>query len=212
MKKIIPIIIGAVIVAGIIAVLLGQSAISPTPTKQESISDTKYVEANSLLKEKLGEKQIRMSSPIKIGTPEGIKKYCTFFASSKKQNLVQYCTSTELKNQNGTFLGNIHMVGAKDSPGAVLTLIQTDKSMSNLDTAKTIFTIVSDTMICDCWSEKKPGGLDSMNSWVDGLKQFHQSDTKPHSKSNLLQFEDKAIQLELTTNDDGYLWQFIIYN
>ncbi|NDB33485.1 MAG: hypothetical protein EB160_08695, partial [Nitrososphaeria archaeon] len=78
MKKIIPIIIGAVTVAGIIAVLLGQSAISPTPTKQESVSDTKYVEANSLLKEKLAEKQIQMSSPIKIGTPEGIKKYCTF--------------------------------------------------------------------------------------------------------------------------------------
>lgn len=212
MKKIIPIIIGAVIVAGIIAVLLGQSAILPTPTKQESISDTKYVEANSLLKEKLTEKQIQMSSPIKIGTPEGIKKYCTFFSSSEKQKLVQYCTSTELKNQNGTFLGNIHMVGDKDSPGAILTLIQTDKSMSNLNVVKTIFTTVSDTMICDCWSAKKPGGLGSMDSWVDGLKQFHQSDIKPHSKSNLLQFEDKAVQLELTTNDDGYLWQFIIYN
>ena len=212
MKKIIPIVIGAVIVAGIIVALLGQSAVLPTPTKQESISDTKYVEANLLLKEKLAEKQIQMSSPIKVGTSEGIKKYCTFFSSPEKQKLIQYCTSTELKNQNGTFLGNVHMVGDKDSPGAILTLIQTDKSMSNLDTVKTIFTIVSDTMICDCWSEKKPGGLDSMNSWVDGLKQFHQSDTKPHSKSNLLQFEDKAVQLELTTNDDGYLWQFIIYN
>ncbi|MFM8659133.1 MAG: hypothetical protein ACKOCQ_04270 [Candidatus Nitrosotenuis sp.] len=213
MKKIIPIIVGVAVVAGIIAVLLGQSTLSSAPAKQEpSVSDAKYVEANSLLKEKLAEKQIQMSSPIKVGTPEGISKYCTFFSSSEKQKLVQYCTSTELKNRNGTFLGNIHMVGAKDSPGAILTLIQTDKSMSTIDTAKTVFATVSDTMICDCWSEKKPGGLDSMDSWIDGLKQFHQSDTKPHSKSNLLQFEDKAMQLELTTNEDGYLWQLIIYN
>lgn len=212
MNKIILIAIGIAVALGIVLYVQFLPALKSSQPDQSSISDTKYVEANSLLKEKLATRQIEMSSPIKIGSQDGIKKYCSFFTSDEKQKLIQYCTSTEIKNQNGTFLGNVHMVGTKDEPQVILTLIQTDKSMSQLNSVKTIFETVSEQLVCDCWSEHKPGGLNSIDSWVDGLRQFHQSDTKSHSKSNMLQLNGKAMQLELTTNDDGYLWQFFIYN
>jgi hypothetical protein len=93
-----------------------------------------------------------------------------------------------------------------------MALIQTDKDASQLDSAKNVFETVTESLICNCWSEQKPGGLNSIDSWVDGLWQFHQTDTKPHSKSNTLKLDGKSLQLELTTNNDGYLWKFLIYN
>jgi hypothetical protein len=90
-------------------------------------------------------------------------------------------------------------------------LIQTN-SASDLDEVKTVFATVSDVVVCDCWAEKKPGALDDIGQWVDGLYQFYTSDTKPHSKSNVLPLEGKSLQLELSTNEQGYLWQFFIYS
>jgi len=208
MKKIIPIVAAGTVIV-IIAVVLSLQTIPETKVVPPQ---SLYVTANSILKQKLAEHQIQMSSPIKLSSQADIKKYCSFFTSEEKQQLVQYCTSTELKNANNEFLGNIHMVGSTSEPKIILSLIQTDNSTTNLDSIKTIFGIMSDSLVCDCWAQQKPGGLDDIGQWVDGLYQFHQSATKSHSKSNLLQLEGKSLQLELTTNKDGYLWQFFIYS
>jgi len=184
---------------------------TPAPEPMLEKIESKYVTANSLLKQKLAENQIQMSSPIKLSDPKDVEKYCSFFTSEEKQQLVQYCTSTELKDQNGVFLGNIHMVGTKDEPKIALALIQTDDSASNLDSVKSVFAILSDTLVCDCWAQQKPGGLDNIGQWVDGLYQFHQGDIKPHSKSNPIFLDGKSLQLEITTKEEGYLWQFFIY-
>lgn len=210
MKKIMPIVIGIVVAIGLI-LILGQYQ-ETSIAKSEAPTDSQYINANSLLIQALAERQIQMSSPIKISSPENIEKYCSLFASEEKQQLIKYCTSTEVKNQNGEFLGNIHMVGTLDTPQVVMALIQTDKDASQLDSAKNVFETVTESLICNCWSEQKPGGLNSIDSWVDGLWQFHQTDTKPHSKSNTLKLDGKSLQLELTTNNDGYLWKFLIYN
>jgi hypothetical protein len=212
MNKIIPAIVSVSVVIGLGLVLQSQFTDVYTPTqKSETSIDSEYVAANLLLKQKLEENQFHMSSPIKMSNQEGIDKYCSVFASEEKQKLIQYCTSTEITDKNDEFLGNIYVVGTPNSPQVILTLIQADKSMSQLGSVKTIFETESKTMICDCWSEQKPGGLDNMDSWIDGLWQFHQSDTKPHSKSNTLLLYGKSMQLELTTNEAGYLWQFIMY-
>jgi hypothetical protein len=208
MKKTTPIISAGVLIVIIgIVILLQTSSPQPVIEKTESL----YITANSLLKEKLAENQIKMSSPIKLSDPNDIRKYCSFFTSDEKQQLIQYCTSTELKDANDAFLGNIHMVGSADEPKITMALIQTDYP-SDLDSVKIIFGIVTDNLVCDCWAQQKPGGLDNMGQWVDGLYQFHQSDAKPHSKSNPIQLGDKSLQLELTTNEGGYLWQFFIYS
>lgn len=211
MKKLVPIIVVAVI-AGIIGILIFLQAPSEFPEiEQNNETPSLYMSSNLSLKEKLAEHKIQMSSPIKLSNQEDIKKYCSFFTSEEKQQVVQYCTSTELKDADGVFLGNIHMVGTAEEPQIVLALIQT-KSDSNLDPVKTVFATVSDVLVCDCWDEQKPGGLADMGQWVDGLYQFHTSDTRPHSKSNLLPLEGRSLQLEMSTNEQGYLWQFFIYS
>ena len=142
MKKIIPIAAGAAVAAIILGLVIFMN--TNVEPKAETSTASKYIEANSLLKESLGKNQIKMSSPIKLAKPDTISKYCTLFSSPEKQKLVQYCTSTELKDANGAFLGNIHMVGTSQDPKVIMTLIQTDSKMSQFDSVKTAFRTVSE--------------------------------------------------------------------
>ena len=210
MKKIITISAGAAVAAIILGLVIFMNTSNVEP-KAETSTSSKYVEANSLLKERLAQNQIKMSSPIKLEKPETISKYCSLFSSPEKQKLVQYCTSTELKDANGAFLGNIHMVGTSQDPKVIMTLIQTDNEISKFDSVKTAFRTVSDTLVCDCWSQKKPGNQITIDNWIEGLRDFQQNSTQTHSKSSVLSLEGKSLQLELTRNNDGYLWQFFIY-
>lgn len=183
-----------------------------TKVTSSTASTSKYLETNLILKQKLSEQGISMSSPIRLQTSDDIKKYCYFFADSEKQKLVEYCTSTELKDKDGNFLGNIHTVGLKDVPQMVLVLIQTDPFMSQIDSVKMVFDTATQELVCKCWTDIKPDNFANTADWIDGLRHFHTSDTKPHSKSKQLVLEGKTLQLELTTNNEGYLWQLYIYN
>lgn len=181
-------------------------------TSSQNVSTSKYLENNLILKQKLSEQGISMSSPIRLQTQDEIQKYCSFFADSEKQKLVEYCTSTELKDSNGKFLGNIHMVGLKDVPQMVLVLVQTDPYMSQIDSVKKVFDTTTQELVCKCWEDAKPDNFANIGDWIEGLRHFHTSDTKPHSKSKQIVLEGKTLQLELTTNTEGYLWQLYIYN
>lgn len=198
-------------IAAGIAIILIAAVLLSTNDEVQQIQKTSYAEANSLLKQKLAEHEISMSSPIKLQEPDDIKQYCTFFTNAEKQKNIEYCTSTELKDKDGKFLGNVHMVGTSDEPKIVLVLIQTDPLMAQIDSVKTVFDAIIQNLVCDCWHQAKPGNFESTAQWIDGLRQFHLGDTKPHSKSKQLTLEGKSVQLELSTNKDGYLWQLFIY-
>jgi hypothetical protein len=103
------------------------------------------------------------------------------------------------------------MVGSSDEPKIVLVLVQVDPFMSQIDSVKNIVDVTIQNLVCDCWNQVQPDGFQNTAQWVDGLRQFHLQDTKPHSKSKEITLSGKVLQLELTTNKDGYLWQFFIY-
>lgn len=170
-----------------------------------------YVDSNSIMKSSLASKGISMSSALKI-SGDSIAKYCTFYGDAEKQNSIEYCTSTELKDSEGKFLGNIHMVGSKDSPDAVLGIIQTDPYMSQIDSAKTVFQTMVESLVCDCWQTQKPGDLESVSSWVDIAKSHHLEAKSTTSSSKISGLAQKQLLLEVTTNTEGYLWKFIISN
>lgn len=200
------------VVAGIIIAIIG-TILTVNPFQQEEpvLKVSGYVESNKILQQNLAKHDLHLSSPIKLFKSGDIAKYCSFFTDAEKQSLVEYCTSTELKDKDNNFLGNIHMVGSVDEPKIAMVLIQTDSEMSQLDSVMTVYDAVVQSLVCDCWAEQKPGNLENVGQWVDGLRQFHLSDTKQHSKSSVIDLEGKSLQLELTANEDGYLWQFFIY-
>jgi len=169
-----------------------------------------YTDANAKLKEALSSEGISMSSPVTLKEKTDIDKYCTFLKDKEKQSLVDYCTSTELRDSDGEFLGNIHMIGSPSFPRLVIVLVQVDPLMSQIDSVKTVFSLVTKNLVCNCWEEKKPGGFETVSSLIDGLHQFHTGDVKPHSQSNQISIEGKSMQIELTTNTQGYLWELLI--
>ncbi len=168
-----------------------------------------YDESNSKLQQKLGFFDISMSSPITLINRNYLEEYCTFFENEELQNHVDYCTSTELRDSEGKYLGNIHMVGSRQMPKIVLALIQTDPFWKNLDDVKTVYNVVIEDLVCNCWNEEQPGDIQTVAGWIDKQRDFHTSDTKPTSKSNL-SLSGMQLQMELTTNTDGYLWKLLI--
>ena len=168
-----------------------------------------YDDSNSKLKEKLEFFDISMSKPIKLINRNYLEEFCTFFENEDLQNQVDYCTSTELRDSEGKYLGNIHMVGSRQMPKIILALIQTDPFMQNLDDLKTVYNVVIEDLVCNCWNEEQPGDIQTVAGWIDKQRDFHTSDTKPTSKSNL-SLSGMQLQMELTTNTEGYLWKLLI--
>ena len=168
-----------------------------------------YNESNLKLKQNLETQEISMSSPLKLTTISNINEFCTFFENEALQNQVEYCTSTELLDSEGNYLGNIHMVGNSRMPKIVLAVIQSDPFWENLDSVKTVYSTVVEDLVCDCWNEVQPSDIQTVAEWVDKQRDFHTSDTKPTSKS-ILNLSGMQLQMELTTNAQGYLWKLLI--
>jgi len=200
--------IGLAIIAIIIPLsLLTNETDSPTETISE-LGFT-YEEANLQLKNDLESLGISMSSPINVINKNKLDEFCSFFSDEIKQNLVEFCTSTELLDSEGNFLGNIHMVGSRNMPKIVLAVIQTDPFMQNIEQIKLVFDVVVDDIVCNCWEDFEPSGIETVSDWVEQQREFHSSDTRPTSASSL-DLMEKRLQLELSTNTEGYLWKLHI--
>ena len=202
--------IGAVAVIIAIVVVSYYINMPSKPKTNDLDLDFTYDKANSDLKTNLQSQNISMSSPLKFTKPTDIEKYCNFFSNEEKQKLVEYCTSTEIKDEKGNFLGNIHMVGSQSAPGAVIAVLQSNPTIDSLNEIKTVFGTITKELVCDCWQDIKPGGYDTIESWIDALRDFHTSGDKPHSKAKPLALDSKHLQIELTTNKDGYLWKLLV--
>ena len=170
-----------------------------------------YVDTNKELQHDLELFDIQMSSPLKLNG-FSIDTYCTFFSDELIQNSIEYCTSTELLDSKEQYLGNIQMVGSNAFPEYVIGVMQSDSSASQLEDIKIIVNSMIESVICDCWDEKKPGNFESVSSWIDAANLHHLENTSVTSKSTINGLNEKPILLEITTNENGYLWKFLIIN
>jgi hypothetical protein len=221
-----PIIVGITVV--LLAIVFAMNSSIPLTEKQTPLAEKSvpeklitekitypiilsYNASNSNIKSILASKGISMSNPLKF-SGDTIAQYCTFYQDDVKQNSVEYCTSTELKDSNGKFLGNIHMTGSVDSPNTVLGVIQTDPFMTQLDSVKIVYQTMVESMVCDCWQSQKPGNLESVSAWIDAAKSHHLEGKHTTSNSQIDGLAQKQLFLEITTNTKGYLWKFVITN
>ncbi|KAF6244038.1 hypothetical protein C6988_00140 [Nitrosopumilus sp. b1] len=202
-----------ILISGIIAVVIGLIVILAYsfPAEDEAIKlnplTIQYSSLNFELQKLLSENQLQMSNPIKISTPESILKYCNFFADSKI-DAIEHCTSTEIKDSNGNFLGNIHMIGTNQQVDSIIIIAQSDSSMNNLDSIDSLFDSSIKVLVCDCWEEKSPGDFTSVSDWISATANM-KNESKV-IKSNIDSLESKDLYLELSENEDGYLWTLVI--
>ncbi len=207
---------GATVVAIIILILQFPILSKPTTVNIDQSGssnldlDFSYEEANSNLQTNLSSYQINMSKPLRFVTQSDINQYCHFFSDEKRQSLVKFCTSTEIKDQNGNFLGNINMVGSTREPGLVIAAIQSDPSLNNLNYVETIFGAVINETTCDCWEKEKPRGYATISDMIVAFRDFHIAGKKPDSTTHSISLGLEHFEMELTTNQHGYLWKLLI--
>jgi len=204
--------IAAIIIAIVLLPNISNSSTDNTDQSQVSPLDLSfsYEEANSNLRTSLRSHEINMSRPLQFFTQTDINQYCHFFSDDKKQALVKFCTSSELKDKNGYFLGNINMVGSTRAPGLVIAAVQTDPTLSTLNDVKTIFGAIINETTCDCWDTEKPRGYATLSDMIDAFRDFHISGKKPNSTSQSVKLGSEHFELELTTNQNGYLWKLLV--
>ena len=205
-KKILfPIII--IIISAIAIFLIPENSSMPSSDNLYQYGFTFYdVEK---IKESLSEKNIFMSIPTPI-TDHTIENYCAI--RDDILSAINYCTTTAIQGPDGKSLGNISMGGTPDNPIMALALVESSPFLdSKFNEVEIVFKIMIETLVCDCWDEKQPGGFESVNAWLEAAKiKFAESSQIIPLKSTITGLGDETLILEIKSTSDSYSWTLII--
>ena len=204
-KIILPILV--IIVSAIAIFLIPQNSSMPSSENLYQYGFTFYdVEP---IKESLSEQNIFMSTPSPI-TDHTIENYCAI--RDDILSTITYCTTTAIQGSNGKSLGNISMGGSPDNPVMAIAAIDSSPLFdSKSNEVEIVFETMIETLVCDCWDEKQPGGFESIATWINAAetKYVESSQTIP-LKSTVTGLSNETLILEITYKNDSYLWTLII--
>jgi len=176
----------------------------------QSIPDVNFIYSNvDAMQKILITNDIVMSSPTVI-SDDTVGQYCTYFDNDGIQKFVQYCITTALVNSDGKPLGNLNMGGNPISPSMALVILETPDLNSKRDKIDFIFQTMIENLVCDCWDEQKPGGFESVSSWLDAAETKYLESTQNTLKSKMNGLAQKQLILEITSIDESYLWTLIV--
>ena len=204
-KIILPVLI--IIVSAIVFFLIPENSSMPSSENLYQYGFTFYDVEH--IKESLSEQNIFMSTPSPI-TDHTIENYCAIRADIL--STITYCTTTAIQGQNGKSLGNISMGGSPDNPIMAIAAIDSSPSFdSKSNEVEIVFETMVETLVCECWNEKQPGGFESVNDWLDAAKKkYAESSQNIPLKSTITGLGDETLILEITLKNDSYLWTLII--
>ena len=103
------------------------------------------------------------------------------------------------------------MGGTTDGPIMALAIIESSPSLdSKQDVVNHVFQTMIETLVCDCWEEKQPGGFESVSSWLDGAAEKSAESTQNTLTSKINGLENMNLILKITSTNEKYLWTLII--
>ena len=204
-KIMLPIII--IIVSAIAIFLIPENSSMPSSENLYQYGFTFYdVEQ---IKESLSEQNIFMSTPSPV-TDHTIGNYCAIRDDILSQ--ISYCTTTAIQDPDGRSLGNISMGGVPDNPIMAIAAIDSSPLFdSKSNEVEIVFETMIETLVCNCWNEKQPGGFESVDDWLDAVKlKYAESSQSIPLKSTITGLANETLILEITLKNDSYLWTLII--
>lgn len=204
-KIIIPFIV--IIISAIAIFLIPENSSMPTSDNLYQYGFTFYdVEK---IKLSLSEQNIFMSTPTPV-TDHTIKNYCAI--RDEILSSINYCTTTAIQGSDGRSLGNISMGGVPDNPIMAIAFIESSPSLdSKSNEVEIIFETMIETLVCDCWNDKQPGGFESVNAWIDAAKiKYAESSQTIPLKSTITGLSNETLILEINYKNDSYLWTLIV--
>jgi len=160
------------------------------------------------IKKSLSTQKIFMSSPLEI-TDYTIGKYCPYFTDI--QHPIEHCATTVISDINGNSLGNINMGGTTDGPIMALAIIDSSPFLdSKQDVVNRVFQTMIETLVCDCWEDRQPGGFESVRTWLDTAAEKYTESSQRTLTSKIEGLENMKLILEITFTNENYLWTLII--
>ena len=209
--------VGIVAAVAIVSTIIVLTHSNPPQTEQTSPTgisaytlEISYETVNSDLRNTLKSQQINMSNPLRFSTQANINQYCDFLSNKTKQAMIEYCTSTELKDGQGNFLGDINMIGSDIAPVLVIVALQSDHSLSNYNDIKTVFGDVVNETICQCWDKEKPGGYSTLSSMIDAQRDFQMKGNQSSSTTHGVPLGGIHFEIDITTTNQGYVWKLLV--
>ena len=157
----------------------------------------------------LSEQNITVSIPIAI-TDHTVSQYCTFFENGLPKT-VDYCTTTSVLDSEGKTLGNINMGGDTNSPILAIANLETLTLESNQEDVLAVFETMIETLVCDCWEEKKADDdIESIPVWIDLIHKFYYDSGERGITSQVDDLGSSVILLEITPKENSILQTLII--
>jgi len=103
------------------------------------------------------------------------------------------------------------MGGTIDGPIMALAIIDASPFLDSRENeVDFVFQTMIETLVCDCWEEKQPGGFESVSAWLTTAKMKYIEFSKPTLTSNIASLDNKRLILEITSKDESYLWTLIV--
>lgn len=162
------------------------------------------------IEKSLEEKNIFMSTPVAI-TDHTVSQYCTYFDSANEQKTVEYCTTTALLNSDDQTIGNLNIGGTTDGPVMALAILDASPFLdSRYDEVNSVFEIMVETLVCDCWEQRQPGGFNTVKSWIDAASEKYEKSSQTTMKSEITGLDNKRLILEITSSGESYLWTLLV--
>jgi len=197
--------------SALLSILISENSLEPSISNSSYENDFTFHDVEKIQKF-LAAQNIFMSSSVAI-TDQTIDQYCTYIDSTNTMRTVEYCVTTALLNSDGKTIGNLNMGGTYDDPIMALAIIDASPSLnSKKDEINIIFQTMIQTLICDCWEVHRPGGFESIQSWLDTAKEKYDMSSQTTLKSEITGLENKSLILEITSTGESYLWTLIILN
>jgi len=202
----VPIILGIVVAVSLLLIYENPSETQSIPIYEMGFT---YYDVEQI-KTSLAKQNIFMSTPAAI-TDHTIKEYCTFYDDENILKSVKYCTTTALLDSDGEPLGNINMGGTTDGPILALAIIDASPFVDSRENeVNFVFQTMIETLVCDCWDEKQPGGFESVSAWLDTAKEKYVESSKTTLTSKITGLDNMKLTLEITSKDESYLWTLIV--
>ena len=205
-KILIPIMLGVIVVVFISIFSIPENS-SETQSKPIYEMGFTFNDVDKI-KKSLSTQKIFMSFPIEI-TDNTISQYCPSFADI--QNPINHCATTVITDINGNSLGNINMGGTTDGPIMALAIIDSSPFLdSKQDTVNYVFQTMIETLVCDCWEEKQPGGFESVRTWLDVAAEKYTESPQSTLTSKIEGLENMNLILKIKSTNENYLWTLIV--
>ena len=149
-----------------------------------------------------------MSTPSPI-TDHTIENYCAI--RDDILSAITYCTTTAIQDPSGKSLGNISMGGTPDNPIMAIAAINSSPFLdSKSNEVEIVFETMVETLVCDCWNEKQPGGFESVGAWLYVANTKFSESSETYIKSTIDGIGSETLILEIKSTNDSYLWTLII--